>query len=55
MITWLKGVKRVKSGEITREIKGYRCSGCNYFVLSPMRKCPDCGNEFAGKVYGDKT
>ena len=50
MITWLKGIKRVKSGKHTREIHGYRCSKCNEFVLRPIRVCPNCGDKFNGVV-----
>lgn len=50
MITWLKGVKRVKSGKTTREINGFRCSKCNEFVLRQIGACPNCGDKFAGAV-----
>lgn len=55
MITWLKGTKRIKGEKFTREISGFRCSGCNYFVLKQMRKCPECGNEFMGKIQGEES
>ena len=52
-ITWLKGIRRIKSSAYTREVEGYRCSACNYFVLKTVRNCPNCGGEFAGKVQGE--
>ena len=50
MITWLKGMKRVKENRMTREVSGYRCSGCNYFVLKQLRVCPNCNGEYKGKI-----
>ena len=47
LITWLRGVKRIRGGEYTKEISGFRCSNCNYFALRPMMKCPECGGDYA--------
>ena len=54
MITWLKGMTRIKGEKYTREVAGFRCSGCNYFALRQMRKCPSCGGEYKGKIQGEK-
>lgn len=53
VITWLKGVTRVKGGKYTREISGYRCSNCSNFVLKQIRTCPSCGGEYLGKIIGE--
>ena len=55
MITWLKGIKRVKTPKYTQEISGYRCSGCNAFETSPRRKCPNCGGEYKGKIQKSRN
>lgn len=54
MITWLRGMTRTKNEKYTREIQGYRCSGCNYFVLKQMRRCPSCGGEYKGTIQGEE-
>ena len=50
MITWLTGITRVKEQNYTKEVSGYRCSGCRHFELYPLRNCPNCGGEYMGKL-----
>lgn len=54
LITWLKGRVRVKGDTYTKEIEGYRCSGCNNFQEQMTRKCQSCGGEFVGKIVNKK-
>lgn len=53
IITWLKGKTRIKGASYTREIDGYRCSGCNHFAIKKMRKCPDCKGDYHGQIAGE--
>jgi rRNA maturation endonuclease Nob1 len=50
IITWLKGVKRIRGPKFTQEISGYKCSHCNAFESSPRRECPVCGGTYKGKL-----
>ena len=53
MITWLKGMIRVRDEEGSREIQGYRCSSCNHFEEKQQRICPNCNGEYLGKILGE--
>ena len=57
LITWLKGIHRVKTDTFTEEIAGYRCSHCNLFSELPLRVCPRCSGEYQGKLLdqGDSS
>lgn len=54
MITWLKGMKRVKQGNYSKEVAGYRCSVCNNFQERQTRTCSKCGGEYLGKIIGEE-
>ena len=54
MITWLTGRMRIKEDNYTREVAGYRCSGCNCFQEHQLRECPLCHGEYLGKIIGEE-
>ena len=55
IITWIKGIKRVKTNRYTQEIEGYRCSKCSNFETSPRRICSKCGGEYKGKIQPSRN
>lgn len=55
MITWLTGKLRVKDENGSREIKGFRCSGCNHFEEEQQRYCPKCKGEYLGTIISEIT
>lgn len=55
MITWLKGMTRVKDEQGSIEIQGYRCSSCNHFEEKQKRICPKCKGEYLGTIIGESN